>query len=136
MEKDYFKIRFIVAQRRTPQKFFQSDSEKENFIKDKKEQKVPSCISNENFKYNESDINYSSDELKEMKSSDIEGIYTFNIICDEIRTEENIDDPIEFQLQAAPLCYGTSYNSDRENIHITITGAFLNDILLEFNLHE
>ena len=102
----------------------------------KKQLKNSTCIidDNDTHKY-KSKFDIDSRILVNMDTQNIKQIYNFDVICDEVRTAENINLPIHFQLQVAPLLNGTSYTSTIEYIDITISRQILSNILNEFNRH-
>ena len=129
LKQNIFNIQFIVGKRRKLQKFF-ANSEESDFIEEKKQQK--NCTEETNPKY-KSKVNYTASELIKMENQEIQKIYNFDIICNENRTEDNINKPIEFEIDVAPLLNGTLFVSNTESLKIIISNQVLNRILTEFN---
>ena len=130
LEHNRFNIQFIVGKRRKLQKFFANSIEESDFIEEKKQQKKYTKEPTPKYKSN---VNYDASELIKMKTKEIQEIYNFDIICNENRTEQNINTPIEFEIDVAALLNGTSFVSSTESMKITISPRILNSILIEFN---
>ena len=125
-------MRLIVAKRRTVQKFFQNECEKNIFIKEKNYQKYSKRIASQIHNYG-SNLILDSNDLLNMKSDEWEKYYNFEIIVDESRTPDTINLPIRFQMPVAPLFTGSSFVSKIQSMTISLEQRDLNGILNVFN---
>ena len=132
LEQNVFNMRLIVAQRKTPQTFFANDSKECDFRAKKNFENK--CNVDQHHQYSLK-CNYESSHLIHMSKNEIEDIYNFEIICDETRTQANIDESIKFKIEIAPLLIGTPFASDRDYLQIIICKRILNSILSVFNMH-
>ena len=134
LEKHFFKMRFLVVERNSPQTFFENQ-EKEIFKKKFQQKEDSKCtnVPNDNYKSN---TDYNSKELLEKETSELEEIYNFNIVFDATRTEENIHKEIKFNLRFGQLLEGTEFNSDLETIEIKISEEALRQILYCFDQYN